>query len=97
MKEAKHFGNVYWLFRRFCFCVCVGVILQPIECITCRSKKTAPGSSGYEDLTKCTRNSGSESLLLFAEESPDNHVRAQRSGLSVNDVLAREFFYHRSC
>ena len=68
------------------------MILQPIECIICRSKKTAPGSSGYEDLTKYTTNSGSESLLLLAEESPNDYVRAQLLGLSVNDVLAREFF-----
>ena len=73
------------------------MILQPIECIICRSKKTEPGSSVYEDLTKCTKKSGSESLLLFAEESPDDCVRAQLLGMSVNDVLAREYFYHRSC
>ena len=65
------------------------MILQPTECRICRSKTTAPGSSGYEDQTKCTTNSGSESLLLFAEESPDECVRAQLLGLSVNDVLAR--------
>ena len=67
-------------------------MLQSIECITCRSKKTAPGSNGYEDLTKFTTNSISESLLLFAEESPDDYVWAQLLGLSTNDVLVSEFF-----
>ena len=57
---------------------------------------TTPGSSDYEDQTKCTINSGSESLFLFAEESPDDYARAQLLGLSVN-VLASECFYHRSC
>ena len=28
---------------------------------------------------------------------PDDYVRAQLLGLSVNDLFAREFFYHRSC
>ena len=47
---AKYFeGFVY---------VCVVVILQPIEFITCQSKKTALGSSGYESLTTCTTNYG---------------------------------------
>ena len=34
---------------------------------------------------------------MFAEESPDNYIRAQLLGLYLNDVLAREFFYHQSC
>ena len=63
----------------------------------CRSKNTAPGSSGYEDLTTCATNSCSEYLLLFAEESFDDYIGAQLLGLSVNDVLARESFYYRSC
>ena len=92
MKEAKTLGIFTGYFEDFFFFVCVGMILQPIECIICRSKKTAPGSSRYEDLTECTTNSGSEPLLLFAEESPDKYVEAQLLGLSVNDVLAKEFF-----
>ena len=74
MKEAKTLGIFTGYFEDFVF---LFVLLQPIECITCRSKKTAPGSTGYEDLKKCTTNGGSESLLLFAEESPADYVRAQ--------------------
>ena len=77
--------------------VCVGVILQSIEWIIFRSKKTALASSGYKDLTKCTRNSGSGSLPLYIEESPDEYVRVQLLGSPVKDALAREFFCYRSC
>ena len=74
MKEAKTLGIFTGYFKDFVF---LFVLLQPIECIICRSKKIAPGSIGYEDLTKCTTNAGSESLLLFSEESPADYVRAQ--------------------
>ena len=48
MKETKTLGIFTGYFECFVF---LFVLLQPIKCIICRSKKTAPGFTGYEDLS----------------------------------------------
>lgn len=43
----------------------LGNVLEPVECIVCRSNKTNGSLSGYEKLIKCKTQAGEESLALF--------------------------------
>ena len=71
-------------------------MLQPKECIVCRARKTATSSSGYEDLVKCSTSPGSSSLISFFEGCLNEHIQAQLAGLTVEEIKAKEFYYHRS-
>ena len=63
----------------------------------CRCNKTDASSSGYEKLIKCQTQAGGESLALFCESIFDDYVKAQLMGLTLEDIIAREFWYSRSC
>ena len=63
------------------------MILQPIECIICRSKKTALGSSGYEDLATCVPNNTS-GLFLHC----NNDIIIQAPGLP-RETSSSEIMY----
>ena len=40
---------------------------------------------------------GEESLALFCESTFGDYVKAQLTGLILEDIIAREFLYSRSC
>ena len=75
----------------------LGNVLQPAECIVCRSNKTDASSGGYEKLIMCQTQAGDEFLALFCASTFDDCVKAQLTGLTQEDIIAQEFWYHRSC
>ena len=81
----------------FYYLIFVGVVLARIECLICRKRKTKKGGSGYEVLQQCVTESSAQTLLNYAEKSDDEYVKVQLAGLTVFDIIAKEFKYHRSC
>ena len=75
----------------------LGTVLQQTECIVCRVRKTAASSSGYEDLVKSSTYPGSSSLISFSEGCFNEYIQAQLTGVTVEEIKAKEFYYHRSC
>ena len=77
--------------------VFLGAILQPLEYIICQRDKTHTSSNRYEHLIKCTTETAAISLAAFAQESSSEYVKAQLYGLNIREIIAREFYYHRTC
>lgn len=49
-----------------------GKILADYECCICGKKKTAKGSSAYEQLRKCESENGAKALQQAADNNPEN-------------------------
>ena len=63
----------------------------------CRKSKTKSGGSGYEKLTVCDLESVAATLIKYSNECDDEYFTVQVGQLSISDVQAKEFKYHRSC
>ena len=50
-----------------------------------------------ESLVKNTTSDGSEFLLSYASSSKNDYLSVQLYGLSVAQVLAKKFYFHRTC
>ncbi len=75
-----------------------GKVLADRECCICRKRKRKKTGSGWEVLEKCETESGALSLQSAALERNDNpHFMAEMSGVDVQVIVAKEFYYHRSC
>ena len=75
-----------------------GKLLADKECCICRKKKTKKTGSGWERLEKCETESGAQSLKNAALQRKDNqHLMAEVSGVDIQVIVAKEFYYHRSC
>eukprot|EP00794_Sanderia_malayensis_P021367 gene21367-23447_t len=76
----------------------LGKVLADKECCICGKRKTKKTGSGWEVLEKCETESGAQSLQKAALERNDNpHLMAEMSGIDVQVIVAKEFYYHRSC
>ena len=66
------------------------------ECCICGTKKTA--RSGYEPLKKCVTENGAETLMQQAEKDDEYpSLRAEVAGVDWQTIIAREYYYHKSC
>ena len=63
----------------------------------CRKSKTKSGDSGYEKLTIWDLEFVAPTLIKYSNECDDEYFNVQVGQLSISDVLAKEFKYHRSC
>ena len=63
----------------------------------CSKSKTKSGGSGYEKLTVCDLESVAATLIKYSNECDGEYFTVQVGQLSISDVLAKEFKYHRSC
>ena len=73
------------------------MVLAENECVFCRQNKTAKTGSGYEKITKCVTYASADKLLNTALNSSDEVFKSQLIGLSVEQIVAKEFMYHLSC
>ena len=76
---------------------CIGRILADYECCICGKRKTAKGWSGYETLQKCETENGARTLQQAAVSLGYPNLLAQIGEAEWQAILAREYFYHRSC
>ena len=67
------------------------------ECIICRKNKTSSTGSGYKELTECTTDAAANSIITHVNNTDDLYGKTQLMSYSTGDVIAREFWYHRSC
>ena len=65
--------------------------------VICRKKITNKGGSGYESLQQCVTESVAQTLLNCTDKSDDEYVKDKLASLSISDVIAKEFKYHRTC
>ena len=72
-------------------------ILAPAECVLCKKSKTKSSGSGYEVLVKCTTIASAETLLQVASNLNNDLLEVQFTGKSFSEIIAREYYYHRSC
>ena len=97
-----------YMLERFLFSFLhAGLILASDECVICRKKKTNDVESGYESLQQCVTESGAQTFLNYADKSDvdksdddksdDEYVKVKLASLSISDVTAKEFKYHRTC
>ena len=75
----------------------VDLVLARDESMICRKKKTKKGGSGYELLQQCVTESGAQTLLNYADKNDDKYFKVKLASLSISDVIAKEFKYHRTC
>ena len=66
-------------------------------CIICRKNKTSSTGRGYEELAKCTADAAANSIITHVNNTDDLYGKTQLMNYSTGDVIAREFWYHRSC
>ena len=74
-----------------------GTVLARQECVICRERKTKKGGSGYETYERCETINGAEILIAHAHSGTDEYVSVELQDLTIADILAKEFMYHRSC
>ena len=67
------------------------------ECLLCRKNKTNKNGSGYESLRTCITGASAECLLDHGKKNIDEYVSLKFAGLSVNEIIAKEFKYHPTC
>ena len=67
------------------------------ERIICRKNKTSSTGSGYEEFTKCTTDAAANSIIADVNSTDDMYGKTQLMNNSIGDVIAREFWDHRSC
>ena len=68
------------------------------ECCICGTKKAARSGSGYEPLKKCITENGAETLMQQAEKDDEYpSLRAEVAGVDWQTIIAREYYYHKSC
>ena len=72
-------------------------VLARQECVICRERKTKKGGSGYETYERCETINGAEILIAHAHSGTDEYVSVELQDLTIADILAKEFMYHRSC
>ena len=71
-------------------------ILAPKHCIICRTERcNKKGKTGYEPLLTCETDAAACALRDFASTCPD--IEAEFAGLSISEITAKEFKYHRTC
>ena len=75
----------------------IGKTLADYECCVCGKRKTAKGGSGYEPIEKCQTENGARCLHAAALSLDFPHLHAEVAGSEWQAILAREYFYHRSC
>ena len=75
----------------------VGLTLARDECLLCQKNKTNKSGSGYESLATCVTAASATCLLDYGNNNIDEYASLQLVGLSVNEIVAKEFKYHRSC
>ena len=64
-----------------------GTVLARQECVICRKRKTKKGGSGY----------GTETLIAHTHSGTNEYVSVALQDLTIANILANEFMYHRSC
>ena len=70
--------------------------LAPNICIICRTKRcNKKGKTGYEVLTTCETDDTASVLQSFSMSC--EAVTHEFAGLSISQITAKEFKYHRSC
>ena len=67
------------------------------ECIICQKNKTSSTGSGYKELTECTTDAAANSIITHVNNTDDLYGKTQLMNYSTSDIIAREFWYHRSC
>ena len=72
-------------------------VLAKKECLICQKNKKSSSGSGYEKLVKNTTDEGSHLLKSYAEMGKNEHMTVQLTSLSISQIAATEFYYHRSC
>ena len=72
-------------------------VLAKKECLICQKNKTSSSGSDYEKLVKNTTDEGSHLLKSYAEMGKNEHMTVQLTSLSISQITATEFYYHRSC
>ena len=73
----------------------IGSILAPQTGI-CQKNKRHPKSSSFKDPIKYITTSSAQTLIEICA-SGNEYQQAQISGLSALDVIAKEFYFHRTC
>ena len=70
--------------------------LAPRICIICRTKRcNKKGKTSYEALTTCQTDDTASDFQNFA--SSCEAVTHELAGLSISQITAKEFKYHRTC
>ena len=82
------FGRLYYI---------ILLLFLEKECIICRKNKTSSTGSGYEEFTKCTTDAAANSIITHVNSTDDMYGKTQLMNYSTGDVIAREFWDHRSC
>ena len=66
------------------------------ECVLCRKKKKSDGSR-YETYVKCESRDSAETLMTYASSGKDECVSVELQDLTISEILAKEYMYHKSC
>ena len=74
-----------------------GTVLARQECVIFRKRKTKKGGSGYETYERYETINGTETLIAHAHSVTDAYVSVELQDLTIADILAKDFMYHRSC
>ena len=73
-----------------------GTVLAWQECVICRKRKKKKGRSGYQTHERCEIINGAETLIAHADSDTDEYMSLELQDLTIADILAKEFMYHRS-
>ena len=85
--------------ERECIFLSLRLVLTTYECVICQGKRTdSTLKDRYEKLVKCLTPDGAQALQKCAQERGDNkYLLAPIGHLSAEGIVAKEFWYHRSC
>ena len=72
-------------------------VLAREEYVMCRKRKTKKGGSGYETYERCETINGTETLIAHTHSGTNEYVSVALQDLTIANILANEFMYHRSC
>ena len=76
----------------------IGKILADYECCICTKRKTASSGSGYEQLEKCVTENGARTLQQAGLHDEYPFLQSEvGAGVDWQTIIAREYYYHRSC
>ena len=74
-----------------------GTVLARQEWVICRKRKTKKGGSGYETYERCEAINGAGTLIAHPHSGTGEYVSVELQDLTIANILAKEFMYHRSC
>ena len=75
----------------------IAAVLAKKECLICQKNKTSSSGSSYEKLVKNTADECSHLLKSYVEMGKNEHMTVRLTSLSISQITATEFYYHRFC